>query len=208
MPTYAVAMDNLAKIPLNLYQGLEAAASKTAAFRELESPNERIDEGLAASLVRFYVLKYLKGLGVEAVEEDWDLDSLPFMGISFHYAGCHVKVLKGPNGCLPGCGQSEKKTRFYNQLPSMYLVDNRPVQSSANLLVLWDFDSTYGVAAVWLALPAVGGKRPSDVSAFWIETIPHPSEGLLGVMPPAPPPTDNLDDLLVPLKGDRKAVGQ
>ena len=208
LPTYPVALDNLGRISFILYQGLESAAAKTSAFRDAESPEQRIDEGLAASLVRFHVLKYLKGLGVEAVEDEWDLDCLPFMGIAFHYAGYHVKVLKGPNGSLPGCGLSEKKIRFYNQLPSMYLIENRAAQTTANLVVLWDFDSTYGLSGVWLALPAVGGKRSNDVSAFWIERIPHPSEGLTGITPPQPPPSDDLGDLLVPLQGDRRIVGQ
>jgi len=205
LPDYDRAMNNLGRIPLLLYQGLEQAASKTATFRDLECPTERMDEGMAASLVRFHLLRYLKNLGVEAqVEEEWDLDSLPFMGIAFHYSGYHVKVLKGPKGCLPGCGLSEKKVRFYNQLPSMYLIENRAVQTTANLLVLWDFDSTYALAGVWLALPAAGGKRFSEVSAFWVNRIPHPSEGLAGIAAPTPPPNDDLNDLLVPIRNDRK----
>lgn len=208
LPSYPSAVSRLGRIPLLLFQGLEAATAKTAAFRDAESPNERIDEGLAASLVRFHLLKYLRGLGIEASDDECDLDSLPFLGIAFHSAGFHVKVLKGPGGCLPGCGFSEKKVRFYNQVPSLYLANNQTIETKANLIVLWDFDRVYGLSGVWLALPAVGGKRLGDVSAFWIEKLPHPSEGMKGIAPPQPPPPDDLGDLLVPIQDDRKIVGQ
>ncbi len=207
MPDFQVAMATLGRVPLILYQGLEQAAAEVAAFRDANCPGEQIDEGLTASLVRFHLQRYLKRVGIESqLECDWSINRLPFMGISFHYGSYHVKVLKGAKGCLPGCGDSEKKVRFYNQVQSMYLVDNRPAQTTANLVVLWDLDLAYGLAGVWLALPAVGGARAGDVSAFWLERIPHPSEGLAGVVTQTPPPQDDLHGLVVPLEVERKAV--
>lgn len=207
MPDYQTSMSELGRIPLILYQGLEQAASEAAGFRDAKCPGERMDEGLTASLIRFHLQRYLKRVGVESqLEDDLSIDPLPFMGISFHYGTYHVKVLKGARGCLPGCGDSEKKVRFYNQVQSMFVVDNRPVQTSANLVVLWDLDSAYGLAGVWLGLPAVGGARAGDVSAFWLERIPHPSEGMVGIVPQSPPPQDDLDGLVVPLQKERKAV--
>ena len=207
MPDFQTAMSELGRIPLILYQGLEQAASEAAGFRDANCPSERMDEGLTASLVRFRLQRYLKRVGVESqLEDELSIDPLPFMGISLHYGTYHVKVLKGASGCLPGCGDSEKKVRFYNQVQTMYLVDNRPMQTNANLIVLWDLDLSYALSGVWLALPAAGGARAGEVSAFWLERIPHPSEGLAGIAPQAPPPQDDLDGLVVPLEVDRRAV--
>lgn len=204
LPDFSTAMRNLGRVPLILYRALEEGASKTASFREAECPDQRLDEGLAATLLRFHAKRFLDHEGIDTqLDEDWSLDWLPFLGISFHYNGYHVRILKGSGGCLPGCGTSEKKIQFYGQIATMYLVGTQPQRTSANLLVLWDFDSAYGLSGLWLALPAVGGSRAADVSAFWCEPIPHPAEGLLGVAPPPTPPDDDLGELLVPLSEDR-----
>jgi hypothetical protein len=205
LPTFSAAMVNLNRVPLIAYQALELGASKTASYRDGECPGERLDDGFAASILRFHVNRFLKDKGIDAqLEDDWTLDALPFLGLSFHYAGYHVKILKGAGGVLPGCGTSKRKVAFYGQIPSMYLVGNKPVRSTANLLILWDFDTVYGLSGLWLALPANGGSRAIDVSAFWCERIPRPEEGLLGVPSPIAPPDDNLGDLVVELPEEEK----
>lgn len=123
LPDFSTAMNNLGRVPLAMWDCLERAASKTASFRDSECPNERLDEGLAATLVRFHAKRYLNISGIEAqLDQDWTLDWLPFLGLSFHHNGYHVRILKGSDGCLPGCGISEKKKNFYSQIPTMYLV--------------------------------------------------------------------------------------
>ena len=205
LPTFDAAMAHLNRVPLIAYQALEFGAAKTASYRDGEGPGERLDEGFAASMVRFHVKRFLKDKGIDAeLEDDWTLDFLPFLGLSFHSAGYHVKILKGAGGVLPGCGASKRKITFYGQIPSMYLVGNKPIQSIANLLMLWDFDSIYGLSGLWLALPAIGGSRASDVSAFWCERIPRPEEGLMGIPTPPIPPQDDLGDLLIELSGEEQ----
>jgi hypothetical protein len=186
---------------------LESGAAKTASFREAECPGDTLDAGMAAMLLRFHAKRGLKEKGIEAeLDGDWTLEALPFLGISFHCNGYHVRILKGSGGVLPGCGTSEKKKNFYGQLPSMHLLGTTPTRTLANLLVLWDFDGSYGLSALWLALPAVGGARSENVSAFWCERIPHPAEGLLGI-PQAPfPPNDDLAGLLVPLNEEEVEI--
>lgn len=206
LPAFQDALNHLGSVPLVAYQCLEKGASKTASYRDAECPNERLDDGLAAGILRFHTLRELKGMGIEAREdEDWSLDWLPFLGISFHYNGYHVRILKGSGGCLPGCGTSERKKSFYSQISTMYLVGNKPARTTANLLLLWDFDAAYGLAGLWLALPAVAGVRAGEVSAFWVEKLPHPTEGLQGVDPPLTPPADDLDGLLIPLSDEESA---
>ena len=68
------------------------------------------------------------------------------------------------------------------------------MRSTANLIVLWDFDGDYALAHLWLALPANGGQRPQDVSAFWCSSLDHPAE-MTGPVPVAPTnPPDSGDD--------------
>jgi hypothetical protein len=199
LPTFASALSDLGGVPSILYRGLEHAAFKTGSFRDEQCPSEPLDGGLSASLFRFHGIRFLRREGIEAQQDEfrWTFDRLPFLGISFHYDQMHVRILKGPKGCLPGCGTSSKKSRFYNQVQSMYLINNKPVRSRANLLALWDFDATYGLAKLWLALPARAGIRPVDVCAFWCEPIPHPTDASAsGSVPPPPPPSDDLSGLI------------
>ncbi len=198
-------MENLDRVPLILYQALEFGAAKVAAYRDSECPGERIDEGFAASMLRFHATRLLKDKGIDAqLEDDWTVDPLPFLGLSFHYGRYHVKILKGAGGVLPGCGTSQRKIAFYGQIPSFYLAGKKSVQTTANLLVLWDFDSVYGLSGLWLALPAIGGSRAGDVSAFWCERMPRPEEGLRGVPAPPIPPLDDLDGILVKLSEEER----
>lgn len=203
LPDFSTAMSNLGRVPLILYQSIEHGASKVASYRDAECPNEPLDDGMAATMLRFHTIRALRDKGIDAqLDEDWSLEWLPFLGISFHCNRYHIRILKGSGGVLPGCGSSKKKASFYGQIPSMYLIGNTPVQSRANLLVLWDFDSVYGLSGLWLALPAVGGMRAEEVSAFWCNPIPHPSEGLQGVPVAPTPPGDDLGGLLVRLSED------
>jgi hypothetical protein len=213
LPDFHTALRNLGRVPATLYQGLEHAAFRTCSFRDVESPGERLDGGLSASIFRFHAIRFLRkeGINAEADEFTWTFDRLPFMGISFYYEQNHVRVLKGPKGFLPGCGSSRKKSRFYAQWQSMYLIGNKPMRTKANMVVLWDFDIQYGLSKLWLALPANGGRRPQDVSAYWCEPIPHPADSFGGgTVPPSPPP-DDLDGLIQresPHETKRKKSGQ
>lgn len=198
-------MAALQKVPLIIYQALDLGASKVAAYRDMEFNGELLDEGMAASILRCHARRYLVKHGVHAVDDDFVLDLMPFLGISLYYNGLHIRVLKGPAGTLPGCGTSEKRTRFYNQVQSRYLVGRDSFQTEANLLILWDFSPNYSLSAVWLALPAKGGQKPGDVSSYWIGVIPHPSEGVLpGIPQPQAPIVTNegLDDLITPVEDE------
>lgn len=202
LPTFASALQSLERAPEILYRGLEYGASKTSEFREKEFPRKRLDACLSASIFRAHGIEFLRREGIDAQPDGfkWTFNNLPFMGISFYYNQQHVRILKGPDGLLPGCGRSRKKHRFYDQLPSNYLIGNAPMRSKANLIVLWDFNGDYALAHLWLVLPANGGQRPQDVSAYWCESLAHPAE-MAAPIPPTPPPTsgdDGMDNLIRP----------
>ena len=177
LPSFEDAILHLEDVPSILFQALEHAAYQTSIFKMHASPKKRLDAGLAASLFRFYAIGYLKEHGIEARQDawKWTLNTLPFLGISFYYNGYHVRILKGPGGALPGCGISRRKKRFYRQMQANYLVGNAPHRTTANLMVLWDLTPSYGLAGLWLSLPAEGGMRQQDVSAYWINELSHPA---------------------------------
>jgi hypothetical protein len=200
LPDFETALRELERLPLHLYQAFEYGASKTAEYRQAEYPNGRLDECLSACIFRFHALLFLKNQGIEALPDaDFSIEQLPFLGISFHYNDYHIRVLKGQDGELPGCGPSDRKTRFFNQIQTPFLLDRKPMFPKANLIVTWAFEANYNLQRLWLVLPARGGPTVKDVSAYWCGPIPHPAEGLSGVPTPPTPPADDLDGLVAPL---------
>lgn len=193
-------MESLERVPEVLYQALEHAALKTKEFKDHHFPKKkRIDACLSAAVFRAHAIEYLRGHGIDAREDahKWSFRYLPFCGISFYYNRRHVRILKGPEGVLPGCGHSKRRKQFYDQHQTRYLVGNQVMESSANLIVLWDFDSAYALAHIWLALPFRGGKRPKDVSVYWCENVPHPAQKIAPA-PEQPQVDDGLDHLIKP----------
>lgn len=197
LPTFKEALDSLDDVPNILWRALEHAASKTCAWRDQNCPKKQIDVGLSATMFRFHAIDYLRKQGLDAHEDGchWTFNSIPFLGISFYYKQKHIRILKGAGGCLPGCGKSRVKKKFFNQVPKPYLVGNVPTWPTANLVVLWDFDYEYALKQLWLTLPATGADRQQDVRAFWCEAIPHPAESA-GSVPVAiaTAPTSSSDD--------------
>lgn len=199
LPSFETAIAELQRVPDILYRGLEYGAFKTSSFRDAEFPQKRLDACLSASVFRAHAIDFLKHEGLDAQPDgcQWTFNNLPFLGISFYYNCLHVRILKGPGAILPGCGRSRRKNKFYDQIASSYLVGDSAMRSKANLIVLWDFDVDYGLARLWLALPANGGQRPQDVSAYWCNPLDHPAER--SGPPESPTPSDDgMDSLIRP----------
>ena len=99
----------------------------------------------------------------------------PLISLLVHCSGYAVRVLKGRHGIPPGCGMSKKRRAFYNQAPARFLNENGERDASkTNLLLLWDFDSLFGISQVWLACPQTAGPRSQDVVLAWKEQIGAP----------------------------------
>ena len=197
LPTFEEALKTLDEIIPTIQKGLENGAYKVSAYRDQEAPSEMLDAGFAATLLRFHSSRVIKTIGTDFQLEDWIEDSIPFMGMSFYFKRCHVRILKGPNGELPGCGDSEKKKRFYNQLPSLYLIGTETVQSECNVIVLWNFGVSYNLEPLRLVLPAKGASRAEHVSAYWNQPIPYIS-GTVQTPEPVSPSDDGMDKIVKP----------
>jgi hypothetical protein len=209
LPTFDEAYATLSDIMPVVLKALENGAYKVSAYRDQECPQELLDAGFAASFLRFHSSRVIKTLGTDFQMEDWIEDSIPFMGMSFYYKKYHVRILKGPNAELPGCGDSEKKRRFYNQLPTLYLVGTETIKSECNVIVLWNFGPNYNLEPLRLALPARGASRAGDVSAYWNEVIPYPAEA--AGSPPASPTGnegDGMDGIIKPKDVEKRNVGK
>lgn len=209
LPTFQSALVQLEHVPEVLYHALEFAASKTCEYKNAEFPISKFDVHLAAAMFRAKAIQYLKEHDIDAREDgcNWAFNDLPFAGISFYYNNQHVRILKGRNGELPGCGRSRIKKRFYAQVQTSYLIGNQPMRSAANFVVLWDFGPGYILSGLWLALPAKGGSRPQDVSRYWCEILPHPAEMQHQQTSPVPPSDDGLDQL-IRAKPDQKEIAK
>jgi hypothetical protein len=199
LPTFGRALETLNDIVPVILKGLENGAYKASAYRDQECPSEPLDAGFAASILRFHSSRLIKTIGSDFQLEDWIEDSMPFMGMSFYYRKYHVRILKGPNGELPGCSDSDKKKRFYNQLPSLYLIGTETIKSECNVIVLWNFGANYTLEQLRLALPARGASRAENVSAYWNEAIPYSAEATAPSAPPSSnegPGGDGMDGLI------------
>src|SRR5712664_3963 len=114
LPSFEQALEMLGDLILILYRALENGAYKVSAYRDAEFQGESLDAAFAASILRCHSSRMLKTVGTDFQVEDWVEDQIPFMGMSFYYKNCHIRILKGPNGELPGCGDSTRKRHFYN----------------------------------------------------------------------------------------------
>lgn len=199
LPNFETALQNLDKVPEILYRALECAASKTSDYKTAEFPQTRLDALVAAGIFRSQAIKFLMDKGIDARADGchWEFKDLPFAGISFFYNNQHIRILKGPDGVLPGCGHSGTKKKFYSQIPTKYLIGNKPMRSKVNYVVLWDFAPGYILERLWLALPARGGERVEDVSAYWCESLPYVADAQIPKPEPAPA-EDGLEVVIRP----------
>ena len=70
---------------------------------------------------------------------------------------------------------SKRRREYYNQAAVRFFdEEGNRAASHTNLLLLWDFDSLFGIAGVWMACPARAGSRSQDVVLAWKELINAP----------------------------------
>jgi hypothetical protein len=172
-----------------LYESLDAGAAVCRQYYEEHCDGDKPSPHLREMLVRDQAKRYLQknGLRVKELKEQRTLRlaTEPLISLLVHHRGYALRVLKGREGMPPGCGTSKKRREFYNQAPVRYL-DEQGVRaaSQTNLLALWEFDTAFGVANVWLACPQVAGARSQQVVLAWKELIPHPVTQKLADTPP------------------------
>lgn len=178
LPSFAEVMREVESLIRLLYESLDAGASVCRKYYEQNCDGESPEPHLREMIVRDQARRYLakNGLRVTQLKERrFRLATEPLISLLVHYKGFAFRVLKAKKGIPPGCGTSTRRKEFYNQVSVRYLGDdNKPAGSKTNLLVLWDFSPSFGIANVWLACPQIAGARSQDVVLAWQESVPNP----------------------------------
>jgi hypothetical protein len=178
LPSFAEVMKLVGPLMRLLYESLDAGATVCRKYYEQNCDGDDPEPHLREMIVRDQARRYLvkNGLQVTQVKERrFRLASEPLISLLVHYKGFAFRVLKAKRGVPPGCGLSRRRKEFYNQVSVRFLSDDgKPAGSKTNLLVLWDFSPSFGIANAWLACPAIAGARSQDVVLAWQEAIPNP----------------------------------
>jgi hypothetical protein len=126
-------------------------------------------------LVRDQAKRHLISNGLTVKEERFQILPEPLISLLILANGYAIRVLKGKDGIIPGCGLSGRRRKFYNQASMRYLDPSGKIaQTHTNLILLWDFNTAFGIQAVWLACPQIAGARSQDVVLAWKESIQNP----------------------------------
>jgi hypothetical protein len=178
LPSFAEVMKLVGPLMRLLYESLDAGATVCRKYYEQNCDGDDPEPHLREMIVRDQARRYLvkNGLQVTQVKERrFRLASEPLISLLVHYKGFAFRVLKAKRGVPPGCGLSRRRKEFYNQVSVRFLSDDgKPAGLKTNLLVLWDFSPSFGIANAWLACPAIAGARSQDVVLAWQEAIPNP----------------------------------
>jgi hypothetical protein len=181
IPSFQQTVAAIDPLSVLVYGALERATAKTQAFFSTEKQPH--DAFLAPCLMRFFSKKALRESGITAEEEGdaTDFEGLPNNGLAFFYKGHHVRILKaatvkGVGWRLPGCGLSEPKTAFYNQQLEFYTDSKGNLHTTTlNIIYLWDFGNSFGLAGVHLGCPMAAGAYAKDIVSHWCEPLMHPA---------------------------------
>ena len=178
LPSFSEVMKELETLMRLLYESLDAGTAVCRRYYDEFCDGDIPEAHLREMIVRGQAKRYLakNGLRVTEIKElSFRLAAEPLISLLIHYKGFALRVLKAKKGIPPGCGVSQRRRAFYNQVPVRYLGDDgKPAESRTNLVVLWDFNPAFGISSVWLACPEVAGARSQDVVLAWQEPIPNP----------------------------------
>jgi hypothetical protein len=178
LPSFVQVMTDVEPLLTLLYESLDAGATVCRKYYEQNCDGDIPGPHLREMIVRDQARRYLAKNGLlvtEVREKRFRLATEPLISLLVHYKSYAFRVLKAKKGIPPGCGTSTRRREFYNQASVRYLGDDgKPGGSKTNLLVLWDFSPSFGIASVWLACPQIAGARSQDVVLAWQEIVPNP----------------------------------
>ena len=179
LPSFEMVKADLSVLLQSIYEAMDAGAASCRRyydeFCDGDQPGSHLREMIVRDQARRFLFKHGHDVRVLRELPHMQLVAEPLISLLVHCNGYAVRVLKGRHGIPPGCGMSKKRKAFYNQAPVRFLNERRePDASTTNLLLLWDFDSLFGISRVWLACPQRAGARSQDVVLAWKEQIGAP----------------------------------
>ena len=175
LPSFARVMEDVAPLTQLIFRSLEIGTEGCRKYYDEQCGGEPPSSHLREMIVRDQAKRHLTGTGLLVKEERFQMPSEPLISLLILANGYAIRVLKGKDGIIPGCGISARRRKFYNQVAMRYLDLNGQVKGThTNLILLWDFNPAFGIQAVWLACPQVAGARSQDVVLAWKERIQSP----------------------------------
>jgi hypothetical protein len=196
LPTFDAALDALGPIPNLLYRALEFGTIQNRTYWDQLCGGERPGLHVREMLVRHQAKRFLLREQIPVEEDRFSVETEPLVALVFRYEDIAVRVLKGRNGIVPGCGRSRNRRRFYNQVPQLFLDKSRKARKTKlNLLVLWDFDGSFNLNQLWLACPISAGRTAAQVRCLWTQSIPF-AVGQIPTASQVQPGDDDLRSLL------------
>ena len=120
----------------------------------------------------------------------FQIEQVMLDGLAIEYLGLRFRILKG--AVLP-VAQSTQRQRFYQQELPIWSPD-MSAPSLRTLVVLWDTDSTWQFAHLYLVAPKSGDARTAEF--YWQCEIEHPAEDVASPLTgPAGPDRGDLDNV-------------
>jgi len=179
LPSFERTRSALGQIPEFLFRALEYGTSQNRLFFETLSENERPRPHLREMIVRDQGRRFLERNNFQVDDELVSVGNEPLSALLLRCGPVQLRVLKSVDGLPPGCGDSLRRRRFYNQAGDLYRDRNGETRSTKlNLLFLWNFDQAFNLGQVWLACTLRAGETSADVVTHFNEPLPHPSTSL------------------------------
>jgi hypothetical protein len=176
LPSFEQTLAALGQIPEFLFRALEFGTSQNRLFFETLSNDERPRPHLREMIVRDQGKRFLERNEFQVDEDLVGVGNEPLSALLLRCGPVQIRVLKAADGLAPGCGDSFRRRRFYNQAPDFYR-DSRgkTYKTKLNLLFLWNFDPSFNLGQVWLTCPMRAGETSEDVVTHFHELLPHPA---------------------------------
>jgi hypothetical protein len=154
---------------------LEFGTSQNRLFFETLSQNEPPRPHLREMIVRDQGKRFLERNEFQVDDDLLALGNEPLSALLLRCGPVQIRVLKSADGLVPGCGDSFRRRRFYNQSPDFYRDPHgKAHKTKLNLLFLWNFDSSFNLGHVWLTCPIRAGETSEEVVTHFHQPLPHP----------------------------------
>ena len=177
VPSFEATAKSLKPIIPAFWRAMEFAVAKNQEYFEKLCDKEKPASHIREMIVRHQAKRYFKRLDVRVEEEPdngFNLINQPLVALNLRLGPVALRVLKGRDGAVPGCGYSVARKRFYGQFPTRHIDANHQIrETKLNLLILWNFDKEFNLDQLRLACPQKGGFRAQDVECYWNEPLPH-----------------------------------
>ncbi len=195
LPSFEQTLAALGQIPGFLFRALEFGTSQNRLFFETLSQNEPPRPHLREMIVRDQGKRFLERNEFHVDDDQLALGSEPLSALLLRCGPVQIRVLKSADGLVPGCGDSFRRRRFYNQAPDFYQ-DSRGKahKTKLNLLFLWNFDQSFNLGQVWITCPIRAGETSEEVVTHFHQPLSHPVFG--SVIRPAEDARDRAEQEL------------